>query len=59
MSNRHSNSTRKRIRVERAGSFTSGYGRGWIAMTIEPSPVGHWFHTWAEAIAFANGEATA
>lgn len=57
---RHSTSRpRKRMRVERAGSFTSSYGRGWVAMTIERHRItgtGAWFATWREAMEFAAGE---
>ena len=51
-------STRKRIRVERAGSATGGYGRGWMAMTIERHRLegtGAWFPTWTEAMEYATG----
>lgn len=49
---------RKRMRVERAGSFTTGYGRGWVAMTVERHRIigtGAWFPTWREAMEFATG----
>lgn len=40
-------------RVEKAGSSTSGYGRGWFATNILTG-VGAWFSTWIEAMEFAN-----
>lgn len=52
---------RKRMRVERAGAPSGGlgYGRGWMAMTIERNRytgTGAWFPTWREAMEFAAGE---
>lgn len=47
------------MRVERAGSYTSGYGRGWVAMTVEhhrTESTGAWFPTWREAMEYAQGE---
>lgn len=45
-----------RWRVERAGSFSGGYGRGWIAMSTNTG-VGEWFPTWLEAMTYACEEA--
>lgn len=53
-----------RWRVERAGSPTGGYGRGWFACTANlagsgstPGVYGRWFPTFAEAIAWATEQA--
>lgn len=50
---------RKRMRVERAGAPGGlGYGRGWVAMTIELHRIdgrGGCFPTWREAMEFATG----
>lgn len=49
---------KRRARVERAGSKTTGYEAGWFA-----SPIGRhvylgdseWFATWSEAMEYALG----
>lgn len=42
-----------RWRVERAGTYTGGYGLGWVAMNTDGT--GGWFRSWREAMEFAVG----
>lgn len=42
--------------VQRAGSATGGYGRGWFAMNRK-TEVGAWFPTWHDALDHACRQA--
>lgn len=42
--------------IQRSGSATGGYGRGWFAMN-KTTEVGAWFPTWRNAMDFACRQA--
>lgn len=46
------------MRVERAGAFSGGYGRGWLAFN-PVTEVGSWHPSWGEAMRTANTQARA
>lgn len=49
---------KRRMRVERAGSQTTGYEAGWFATQIGRhlyTGTGEWFPTWREAMEHAAG----